>query len=626
VQQKKEKIVLKRVWAAVLAAVLSGGTVAQTQAVLTPEKGASAAPIPAPLPPPAFALKIEAPEEIQSLLTRHLELLRYQALSDLSDNELQRLMNSARQDTQDLLATEGYFSPEIQVKREADTSPTMRTVHLHVAPGDPTRISEVRILFTGPITTDPATLAQQRRIEAQWSLKNGARFTQAAWTTAKQQALLQLRRQRYPTGQVATALADIDPVGKTARLSITLDSGPAFQLGALAISGAKRYDTQLITRLTRLPLGVSYEQTQLDEAQQRLVDSGYFDSVFISLDTSADPQSAPVRVQLRESLLQKLVLGVGASTDSGVRLSVEHTHHQLPWIDWRAVSKLSLDRVNRSLGTELTAPPDESNWRWVTAGQVQSQIVGSFDVYSQRLRGGRSQYGPQIDRNYYLQYDRAQTAATATTQVVTADALSANFALTRRNFDNPTQPTSGWGLGAELGGGTTLGSQRDPYSRLLLRGMGYLPLGKNDDDDSPKTTASRLALRAQVGAVIARDNITLPASQLFLTGGDTSVRGYGLRDIGVTLPDGQITAGRYLAFGSVEWQRPITGIPRLADWEGTVFIDAGAVADTPRMLQAQVGVGIGARWKSPVGPLQIDLAYGVAAERLRLHLNVGFTF
>ena len=126
--------------------------------------------------------------------------------------------------------------------------------------------------------------------------------------------------------------------------------------------------------------------------------------------------------------------------------------------------------------------------------------------------------------------------------------------------------------------------------------------------------------------MLARDSITLPSSQLFLTGGDTSVRGYGLREMGVTLPSGQITAGRYLAFGSLEWQRPITGIPRLADWESTVFIDAGAVADQPGDLQAKVGVGIGARWKSPVGPLQIDLAYGVATERLRLHLNVGFTF
>ncbi len=43
-------------------------------------------------------------------------------------------------------------------------------------------------------------------------------------------------------------------------------------------------------------------------------------------------------------------------------------------------------------------------------------------------------------------------------------------------------------------------------------------------------------------------------------------------------------------------------------------------------LNTQVGVGAGVRWKTPVGPLQIDLAYGVQVKKLRLHLNVGFVF
>ena len=605
---------MKWMLALTLLALWSGVLQAQTQSA------------PPPQPVVAFNLTIEAPDDVRDLLERHLELLRYQTLTDLSDNELARLLEAAQQNTQDLLATLGYFAPDIQIERVPASATPTRAVTLRVKPGEPTLVSDVRIEFAGPITTDPSTLAQRQAIQAQWSLRAGMRFTQTAWTSAKQQALLKLSRQRYPTAQITTTLADIDPVSQRAHLQITLNSGPAYQLGPLKISGAKRYDTELITRLIRLPSGADYDQTQLAQAQQRLVDSGYFDSVFVSLDTTADPQSAPVLVQLREALLQKLVLGVGASTDSGARLTAEHTHHQLPVIGWRAVSKLSLDRITRSVGTELTAPPDDSNWRWVTAAQLQNQLVGSFDVNSQRLRGGRSQYGEQIDRNYYLQYDRSETAATDLTLPVVAESLSANLALTRRNFDSATNPSRGWGAGAEIGGGTTLGSQRDPYSRLLGRWIGYVPLDKNANEPGSSAGAGRVVLRAQAGAVLARDGITLPTSQLFLTGGDTTVRGYGLREIGVTLPDGQITAGRYLAYGSVEWQRPITGYSALADWEGTVFLDAGAVANQPGDLHAKVGVGVGARWKSPVGPLQIDLAYGVAVERLRLHLNVGFTF
>ena len=43
-------------------------------------------------------------------------------------------------------------------------------------------------------------------------------------------------------------------------------------------------------------------------------------------------------------------------------------------------------------------------------------------------------------------------------------------------------------------------------------------------------------------------------------------------------------------------------------------------------LDPRVGVGTGVRWRSPVGPLQADLAYGVKTKEVRLHLRLGFSF
>ena len=126
--------------------------------------------------------------------------------------------------------------------------------------------------------------------------------------------------------------------------------------------------------------------------------------------------------------------------------------------------------------------------------------------------------------------------------------------------------------------------------------------------------------------MLARDSAVLPVTQLFLSGGDTTVRGYAYHDIGVISPTGRTTAGRFMANGSIEWQRPIQVNGQASDWEGTLFVDGGSVADRPGDFKAKIGIGAGARWKSPIGPLQTDLAYGVAAKRLRLHLTVGFTF
>jgi len=57
-----------------------------------------------------------------------------------------------------------------------------------------------------------------------------------------------------------------------------------------------------------------------------------------------------------------------------------------------------------------------------------------------------------------------------------------------------------------------------------------------------------------------------------------------------------------------------------------VFYDAGNAADKVKDLKPKSGYGIGARWRSPVGPINVDLAYGHAAKKARLHFSLGFTF
>jgi translocation and assembly module TamA len=116
-------------------------------------------------------------------------------------------------------------------------------------PGDPTCAST----FTGPIATEEGARAQREKIEALWTLRPGMRFTQSEWDAAKLAALRELTTVRYPVGKLADSRADIDPETHSARLSVTLDSGPAFKVGDMVISGLDRHSTELVTRLAQLP-------------------------------------------------------------------------------------------------------------------------------------------------------------------------------------------------------------------------------------------------------------------------------------------------------------------------------------------------------------------------------------
>ncbi|MDD5324050.1 MAG: BamA/TamA family outer membrane protein [Polaromonas sp.] len=569
----------------------------------------------------AFDVIVQAPPAIRELLEKHLELQRYRAVTDLDEAELARLIVLAERNVRNLVGTLGYFSPDIHITREGGAN-VRPTIVVAVEPGQATLISAVNINFAGDIadSPDPGALAQRDKIQRDWRLPTGQRFTQDAWDGAKTQALRELIARRYPAGRLAGSLADVDAPERTANLMLQLDSGPLYRLGPLEVSGLKRYDPLLVPRLARLNAGDVYDQNQLLEAQQRLASSGYFDSAYIFIDPDSDPLAAPVQVQLREAKLQKVVFGLGITTDSGPRASIEHTHHRVPGIDWRAATKLQLDKKSPFAQTEWTSIPDAGSWRWVGLARAERLDDGELITQAQRLRFGRTQTGDRIDRGMYLQYDRSTVHGAGLTGNSTADtgdgsALTADYVWTGRYFDSLPFPDKGHGLGFELGGGTTLGQDRQPFVRAVGRWLGVEPLQRG-----------RIALRAEAGAVLARDTAHIPGTQLFRTGGDNTVRGYGLRDIGIALGNGVTGPGHYMAVGSIEWQRPILRDGRPSEWENTFFVDAGAVADKPQDLRFSVGVGTGVRWRSPIGPLQIDLAYGVKVKRVRLHVSVGFAF
>ena len=577
---------------------------------------------------PSFAVQVRAPDTVRDTLERHLELQRFRKLPDLHDSELQRLLGAADANARDLLGTLGYFAPTITVELTdtPDSREAPRTVVVTVEPGPQTRIASADIDFAdNPGSGDArGSQRQQQRVVRDWSLAPGAPFTQSAWDAAKSGGLRQLQARRHPAARIASSRAEIDADRHQAKLSVTYDTGPAYRFGPLRVEGHERYDPDGARRLARLPTGATYDEAEMLDAQLRLASSGYYDAVFLTLDTEAsDPAAAPVIARVREAPLQKLVFGPGFSTNSGARLTLEHVHNKLPGIGWRAVSKLALDRETQMAETEWTALPGENGWRWFAGGQAKREETGDYDVNSGRLRSGRSKSTRHIDRNYFLQYDYAHSQGTNAPP--SGSAITINYGWTGRYFNSTTAPTRGHGVAVELGLGTTLRPERDPFVRTLVRWQNFIPAGRVQDDAGTSRTA-RVSLRAEGGAVLAREGAQIPVTQLFLTGGDTTVRGYSYRSIGARTDHGQLYGGRYLAVGSVEWQRPIVYKGAMTDWESTLFLDAGAVADRVGDLSPRVGVGAGVRWRSPVGPLQADLAYGVKTQEVRLHLRLGFNF
>jgi translocation and assembly module TamA len=129
-----------------------------------------------------------------------------------------------------------------------------------------------------------------------------------------------------------------------------------------------------------------------------------------------------------------------------------------------------------------------------------------------------------------------------------------------------------------------------------------------------------LLLRGDAGLTATESVEQLPTSLRFFAGGDTSVRGFGFQRLGPTDAEGRVIGGRHLLVGSVEYDYPLGDRP----WAVAVFADIGNAFDEFDDYELEVGAGIGLRWRSPVGPLRLDLAHAPNSDDdFRIHFTMG---
>jgi translocation and assembly module TamA len=322
-----------------------------------------------------------------------------------------------------------------------------------------------------------------------------------------------------------------------------------------------------------------------------------------------------VLVRVKELPLQTATFGAGYSANTGPRITFEHLHRRVFGTRWVAKNKFEFGPDQKLWSGELISHPLEGLYRNLVAGSAERLRTTDELRTSWSARFGRTQDTQRIERLYYAEYVSARllTASTATNS--DSRAISGNYHWVFRNLDSVLLPTQGYSLSAQTALGLARSTTADngPFGRAYARLTGYWPLGL-----SWYGTA-----RVEAGQVFAKDSVGVPDTLLFRAGGDESVRGYAYRALG-PLVGGVVTSGRMLLTGSIELARPLSAT-RPAFW-WAVFADAGNASNRWSDFDPATGYGIGLRWRSPVGPLRLDLAYGQQVHAYRVHLSVGIAF
>lgn len=603
---------------ALLALLMLGGCGTLRAPAADPSSPAAAA------APEAAALRVEvdAPGDLRALLVRHLDLTRLGTLSRgdaVSDGEWSRLIDAAPLQVAELLRTEGFFSPQVDVARdEAPPGDRAQSLRLKVEPGPRASISRVTLEVQGPLQAaaeagDERARALLQDLREGWALPSGAPFRNATWNSAKAATLARLRSRGYATATWNGTAAEVDAPQHRVRLFLVLDSGPLFIAGPIEVEGLVTHEAASVRNLAEFKPGTPITEALLLDYQERLQKSGLFESVNVTHDTDpANAAASRVLVRLREQPLKVVTLGVGFSANTGPRTTVELIDRRVFGYPLRARTNLEVAGLKRSLAVELSTHPQRGLFRNVAGLTIERLATDTDVVTSQRIRLGRARDSQQFEQFVFGEVERA-SRTTDTTRNDTI-AVSANAHGVLRRLDSVILPTTGYTLAVQAGLGHSHASTgiSGPFTRAYARLTGYRPLGSSWFGEA----------RIELGKVFSASNVSIPDSQLWRAGGDDSVRGYAYRDLGPVV-DGTVTSGSVLFTSSLELSRPI--VDTLPSLLGAVFIDAGRAANSFGGLSPAIGTGIGLRWRSPVGPLKLDWAWARELQRGRLHFSIGIS-
>ncbi|HET9977668.1 MAG TPA: BamA/TamA family outer membrane protein [Burkholderiaceae bacterium] len=581
-------------------------------------------------PPPQVVVVIEGATEPQRrLLATYLDIARLGQLAPgeaIDEPELRRLVAATPAQARELLATLGLVAAEVTAERVPDAVPPR--VVVRVQAGGQTRVQAVALDLRGPLADAAArgdadaraTIAAWRQA---WPLSEREAFTNGAWRDAKNGALARLRAAGYAQATWVSTDAEIDADRGSARLALEADSGPLFRVGEIRIEGLERQHENSVRRLADFSTGAPATEARLLDYQERLQRSGLFEGVSVTLDTEGGRTlngaiSAPVTVRVRELPLQQATVGIGISANVGPRITAEHLHRRAFGLRATARNKLEWGRTRQAWEGELSSHTLPGLYRNLVGGAAERIVSDTDVVRSRRVRLGRSYDTARIERLWFVEGEGVRVeprVAGVTTQRTTA--LTLNFHGAWRDVDSIVLPTDGTSVAVQTAVGrvhdATVATGSGAFSRLHLRGHWWSRLGRD----------WYLQARAEAGQVFAADAVGVPETQRFRAGGDDSVRGYAYRSLAPRV-NGVDVGGRVVGTASIELAHPVA--PSLPSVWWAVFADAGTAAAGWSDYKPVWGAGVGVRWRSPVGPLRADVAYGEAVKQWRMHLSVGIAF
>lgn len=546
------------------------------------------------------------------------------------DAEPQDVLAAARADYAAILSAlyaKGHYSGVIAIRidgREAANIPALEVpavvhrVEIAVDPGPPFRFGRVAL---GP---------RAPRTELPEGFRPGAAAESGVVTEAVEVAVRAWREVGHAKARLASEDVVADHAADRLDVALALEPGPRLRFGPLRIEGEQRMREARIRKITGLPEGETFSETELRRAETRLRRTGIFASANLVEDEAITaPDLLGITAQLVEQKPRRYSLGAEVASLDGVSLTGSWLHRNLMGGGERLLVEGEVTNigsgesgVDYALGISLDRPatltPD------TTAGLLLNYShLDEVDYYADTVEFGL---------NFSHIFSDTLTGKAGLTYSYqdghdpggdfTFRNLSLPLGLIWDRRDDKTDATRGFYIDATLkpflGFGTT-GSG----VRATMDARGYRSLGE----------AGRfvIAARAQAGGIWGPTLLETPRDQLFFSGGGGTVRGQPYRSLGIAVTRGFgpefLIGGQFFAAGSLELRAKVTERIGLVG-----FVDAGSVGLDGLFsgdAESHAGAGLGLRYDTGIGPIRLDVAApisGNTGEGVQVYIGLGQAF
>jgi outer membrane protein insertion porin family len=402
------------------------------------------------------------------------------------------------------------------------------------------------------------------------------------------------------------AIVDVGRLQARARYDIK--PGVRCMFGNTSISGTRNVSPELVQEQLTYKSGDPFDSRKLAESRAAIVALNVFSAVdVVPKDDPSDPTVVPILISLQEGPKHTLNAGLGYNTQTQLNAMIGFNDYNFLGGGRQFSLTGTYSNVTSALDAKVFQPRFLSSRSSLTLEASQQQQT--YQTYTGNISG----FDPHVDYKFsssltgsvgwrleYLKFNSVNSSTIKAIGGFRRNGILSGpmFGLTFDNTEDVLNPQRGErvSLVANISDHSLGGDYR--YWRMLVEARKYRLIGWR----------TVLATRLKVGLSDTLGKIgDVPLSERFYSGGEGSVRGYGLRRIGPLSESNDPLGGLSLIEGAVELRRPLF-------WklDGALFFDCGQVATKPHDLRVdalQCGYGPAAGMNSPVGPINFYLGF-----------------